>query len=576
MTNGDAGPSVDTQPAEFAVARPEIETAADVARERDMMRALSRAAQSVQQARAPEQVYDAIGRGLDAMAYHTTVMILDRERQNLWLAYVSMRDTVRRRVEKLLGIVLEEFCIKIEPDSLYHDILYGEEPRFFDLLLEPMSQALPRIVRPMTGQVLAMLRFGHGIFAPMRLDGDPIGLLAVAGKDLRATDTTAMSAFAAQAAIAIQNARLYEELEQANVDLERKVERRTAELRRTKERVEAVLNNSPDAVLLLTPDGTISSANPAFTGMFGYAPDELYDHDPALLICPTCADRFSQAMHKAKSGDGVQRLELKARRKDNTGFDASLALAPIMENGERISMVCTLRDVTGAKELERMKDEFVAFIAHELGTPLTSIRGYSELLLIRDLDKERQRRFLSLIQEQSTQLSGLVGDLLDLSRLEVGNGLSVDPRPIDLGKIVYRAVDPFRETSPGHTFGTDVAPDLPPVRGDSKRLRQVVRNLLSNAIKYSPEGGTLTVQVRALDDFVEVSVSDEGIGIAPEYQAHLFEKFNRAGVADSGIEGTGLGLVICKHIVEAHGGRIGVKSAPGVGSTFTFTIPVAG
>jgi PAS domain S-box-containing protein len=551
------------------------ETAADVARERDMMHALSRVAQSVQQARAPDQVYDAIGAGLEAMAYHTTVMILDEERKNLWLAYVSMGDTVRRRAEKLLGITLRDFRIEIEPGGMYYDFLYGEEPCYFDALIEPMRHSLPRIVRPLAGQVISLLGFEHGIFAPMRLDGDPIGLLAVAGKDLRATDTTAMSAFAAQAAIAIQNARLYEELEQANIDLERKVERRTAELRRTKERVEAVLNNSPDAVLLLTPDGTISSANPAFTKMFGYAPDELYDHDPGLLISSADTERFVETMDKAKSGHSALRLELKALRKDNTTFDASLALAPIKEDG-RIGMVCTLRDVTDAKELQRMKDEFVAFIAHELGTPLTSIRGYSELLLMRDLDAARQRRFLGMIQEQSTQLSALVGDLLDLSRLEVGNGLSVDPRPIDLGKIVYRAADPFRETSPDHTLVADVAPDLPPVRGDSKRLRQVVRNLLSNAIKYSPEGGTVTVRIQALDDFVQVNVSDEGIGISPEYQAHLFEKFNRAGAADSDIEGTGLGLVICKRIVEAHGGRIGVESAPGEGSTFTFAIPVAG
>jgi PAS domain S-box-containing protein len=574
MDNPNPTSPIENQLATYAVA-PQVETAADIARERDMMHALSRVAQSVQQAHAPDQVYHAIGEGLESMAYHATVMILDEERKNLWLAYVSMRDALRRRAEKLLSLTLEEFCIEIEPGNFYHDILYDRKPRFFDSLLEPMSQSLPRIVKPIIRQLLTLLGFEHGIFAPMRLGGEPIGLFAVAGKDLRATDTTAIGAFATQAAIAIQNAQLYEELESANTRLERKVAQRTAELRRVKERVEAVLDNSPDAVLLLTPEGAIASTNPAFTEMFGYAADELYGRVPILLICPTCVDRFGQAMHEAKSGGGVQRLELKARRKDEVTFDASLALAPIMENGERIGMVCTLRDVTDTKELDRMKDEFVAFIAHELGTPLTSIRGYSELLLMRDLDAARQRRFLGMIQEQSTQLADLVDDLRDLSRLEAGGGLSVDPRPIGLGKIVHKAVEPFQETSPGHTLIADIAPDLPRVRGDSKRLAQVVRNLLSNAIKYSPEGGDVMVHVRGCGGAVEVSVEDEGIGIAPEHQAHLFEKFNRAGASDSGIEGTGLGLVICKRIVEAHGGWIDVESAPGAGSTFTFAIPVA-
>lgn len=565
----------EAQPAGYFAAVRQAETAADVARERDMMHALNRVAQSVQQAHAPGKVYEAIGEGLDKLGFHTSVLVMNEMRASLRLAYVAMPDGLRRRAEMLLGITLEDFRIRVKPGGLYHDVLYGGEPRYFASLHEPMDAALPPVVRSLARRALALLGFEQGVYAPMRLNDEPIGLLVVAGRDLRETDTTAMSAFATQAAIAIQNARLYQQLESANTRLERKVARRTAELRRSTERLQAILDNSPDAVLLLTPDGRVASANPAFEAMFGYAVDQLYDSDPTLFVCPDYADEFGEAMCETMGGE-AQRLELKALRQDDVTFDASLALAPIRQDDELIGMVCTLRDVTTAKELDRMKDEFVAFIAHELGTPLTSIRGYSELLLTRDLEEERQRRYLGMIQEQSVQLDDLLDELLDLSRLEIGSGLAVDPEPICAGGIVQQVAEPLLDTSPDHTLVVDVPSGLPSIRGDSKRLAQVVRNLLSNAIKYSPDGGTVTVRVRALDDFVEVSVSDEGIGISPEHQANLFEKFNRAGAAASGIAGTGLGLVICQRIVEAHGGRIDVESTPGEGSTFTFAIPIAG
>jgi signal transduction histidine kinase len=225
-------------------------------------------------------------------------------------------------------------------------------------------------------------------------------------------------------------------------------------------------------------------------------------------------------------------------------------------------------------ELLARQREFVRAVAHELRNPLSVIAGYGDLLQRRQ-DLSEQAR--TLVQRQRSgweRMKRLVADLDEFNRLDVG--IKVQVGPIDIGPVVRECMARAQEQAGKHTIRTQMDDGLPTAMADSVRLGQVLDNLLLNAIKYSPEGGFITVSCTADGGMLRLNVEDEGLGIPSEHQEKLFTAFYRAARPEiSGIPGTGLGLTICRAIVEAHGGRIWVQSAPGRGSTFTFTVPTA-
>ncbi|MGQ9627652.1 MAG: GAF domain-containing protein [Anaerolineae bacterium] len=227
------------------------------------------------------------------------------------------------------------------------------------------------------------------------------------------------------------------------------------------------------------------------------------------------------------------------------------------------------------KEIDRMKSSFLSTAAHELRTPLTSIRGFSELLLVRkDIGPEERQQFLEFIHKQAVALTRLVDDLLDLSRIESGRGFHIAAEPVDMSQVIEENVRIFSEQSAIHSYRI-VGPEKWPVLiGDKDKLSQVMRNLLSNATKYSPQGGEVVIEARNKEGYLEISVSDQGIGMSAEQVARIFEKFYRGDASNTAIEGTGLGMVIVRHIVEGHGGKIWVESEQGVGTTVTFVLPL--
>jgi signal transduction histidine kinase len=221
------------------------------------------------------------------------------------------------------------------------------------------------------------------------------------------------------------------------------------------------------------------------------------------------------------------------------------------------------------------KSEFLANMSHELRTPLNAIIGFSEVLSERmfgDLN-EKQDEYLKDIYSSGTHLLSLINDILDLSKIEAGRMELTD---FDLPMALDNALMLVRERAQRRslTLHQDVDAGVGQIRGDERKIRQVVLNLLSNAIKFTPKGGRIELAAVPKDGCVEVSVSDTGVGIAPEDQEKVFEEFRQVGTADKKAEGTGLGLTLCRKFVEVHGGRIWVKSQVGLGSTFTFTIPV--
>lgn len=228
------------------------------------------------------------------------------------------------------------------------------------------------------------------------------------------------------------------------------------------------------------------------------------------------------------------------------------------------------------QRLSELKSDYVSMVSHELRTPLTSIKGFIATLQ-RDtrgfFDETAKRRFYDIMAHECDRLLRLINEMLDLARLEAGRKLTVDVREVNVRDALEKALATQQFYGHGrHQFVLDIADPTLKARADPDRLEQILLNLLSNAVKYSPDGGTVTVRARADGHFVTVTVSDEGIGIAPEHRSRLFERYQRV-VTDKSIKGTGLGLYLTKELVEAQGGEIWVESEPGKGSHFSFTLP---
>jgi signal transduction histidine kinase len=233
-----------------------------------------------------------------------------------------------------------------------------------------------------------------------------------------------------------------------------------------------------------------------------------------------------------------------------------------------------------SRELEaasRHKSEFLANMSHELRTPLNAIIGFSEVLSERMFGEinEKQAEYIGDILNSGQHLLSLINDILDLSKIEAGR-MELEISDFDLPGTIENTLTLVRERAVrrGITLGRTVDGRLGTIRADERKVKQVLLNLLSNALKFTPEGGTIDVRAAANDGAAEISVTDTGVGIAPEDQAAVFEEFRQVGTASKKVEGTGLGLAISRKFIELHGGRIWVESQVGSGSTFAFTLPL--
>ncbi len=253
----------------------------------------------------------------------------------------------------------------------------------------------------------------------------------------------------------------------------------------------------------------------------------------------------------------------------------------IMVRAHRLSpddLVVILEDVTELRRLQQIRTEFIDNLGHELRTPLSTVTLLAETLAreaeLADV-APRMRERIASIEEETGHLAQMVNEMLDLARMEGGSVLRLED-DVDLGRLAATSAERLRLFAERNavTLAIKIEPDLPTIRGDEARLGQVVVNLVHNAVKFSPDGGEVRVAVRRDGAAVAVSVTDHGIGIRPADRARIFERFYKADRARVRGGGTGLGLAIARHVVEGHGGRIGVESDEGAGSTFTFSIPI--
>jgi len=243
----------------------------------------------------------------------------------------------------------------------------------------------------------------------------------------------------------------------------------------------------------------------------------------------------------------------------------------LLENRRMARRIASLE---AQRELARMQDEFISTISHELRTPLGMIKGYVTTLMREDAkwDSETRLEFLEIVDEEADRLRELIDNLLDSSRLETGT-LGMTLEPTKLSTIIRDSVSRTQAVYPDMEVEIDIGDDIPVLQADPTRIAQVMDNLLSNANKYAP-GSQIAVASDRRDNVVEIGVQDGGLGIPPEHVPHLFERFYRVPEQSSNVRGTGLGLYICRKIIEAHSGEIGVESQEGSGTRIFFTLPI--
>jgi PAS domain S-box-containing protein len=368
-------------------------------------------------------------------------------------------------------------------------------------------------------------------------------------------------------------------------------------LRRSETDHRAIFERSPIGIARISSEGEMLEANPAllqmlehdFPAMRSHAwPDLLRAYDQAAArsrLEPMLAGITEGKSVQVRAGTGGGSwlwLQLTATSiPDPTGRPEHVLVMV-----EDVTVVREAQDKLGEalesqrsanitlEKLDRTKTEFLSIVSHEFRTALTGIQGFSELIRDGGLEPDEVRAYGGYIFNDADRVNRLIGDMLDLDRMESGR-MSIRTTDVDVNEVLSDAIA-RAGSSPSVEFKADLDPRLPIVVGDRDRLIQVVSNLVNNAVKYSPDGGTVTLASRAEGGFALISVTDTGVGIPPDEIGHVFERFRRvrSGAAQS-IPGTGLGLTIVKQIVEMHGGKIWVESAVGHGSAFHFTLPLA-
>ena len=407
------------------------------------------------------------------------------------------------------------------------------------------------------------------LVAPIRHQGEGVGTIYLShgagGPEFTQKDEETLVLFASQAAIAIANARRHREERRARADLE------------------TLIDTSPIGVVVFDAR---TGAPVSFNREARRIVDSLRNPDqtPEDLLTMVTFRRadgrefslreFSMA-ELLSVGETVRAEEIALKVPDGRSVTTLLNATPILsDEGAVESVVVTLQDMADIEELERLRAEFLAMVSHELRTPLTSIMGSATAIMDSgtDLDPAVVRQFVRIIGDQADNMNALVADLLDVARIETGT-LPVSPEPAEVAMLVDRARSGFTNAGGRNNLAIDVEPDLPLVMADRRRIVQVLGNLLSNAARNSPESSVIRVSAVREGVHVAISVADEGRGILADSLPDLFRKFSRAQSEEHGGD-TGLGLAICKGIVEAHGGRIWAESAGlGLGARFTFTLP---
>ncbi len=434
---------------------------------------------------------------------------------------------------------------------------------------------------------------GSFLNIPLTVENRIIGMLSLFDEKIGTFDADLMqmtTMIADYAAIALENVRLHER-ENALW--------RQAELERM--RLSLIIGSMAEGLLITDDKGAITSVNTSAEQLLAQAqvsfrPD-VHLHKLAKASNVQWISRLADIIDLALAGYTVKNQELVAgQAEERVPLTLSISAAPLLDgsgaSARPVGVVAVLNDITPTKQVERLKDEFVSVVSHELRTPLTAIKGYTQHLVrrierrlrktrstqgedrtaVNDLPENHDLRSLNIVQSQTEHLERLVSDLLDLSQVQWGK-LQLRPGAFNLVDLLVDMVRSVQSSTEQHTISLQIEASDANVIADRARIAQVIGNILDNAVKYSPYGGQVMVRLKQQDEYYQVSVSDQGLGVSPELFDHIFERFYRVhNTATQQLSGIGLGLYVAKAIIDRHGGRIWLERNEGMGSTFYFTL----
>jgi PAS domain S-box-containing protein len=439
--------------------------------------------------------------------------------------------------------------------------LIAHEPRIVRIpriASHPASIGFPPNHPPMTSFLGGPIALGNRIYGDLYLTDRQDA------PEFTDADEQLFGTLAHHAALAIENSERFAR-EHALLD--------QAQLERAS--LEAIFDSMTDAVLTTDLDGRIIRLNQraaawaetSTADAVGRLADEVF---PLF-------DEFGSRVHWSIS-DERPIVELSLRRSNSDVIPVSRAVAPIRDaSGLTVGTIQVLRDLRPQREVEQLKANIISLVSHELRTPLSHIKGYASSLLQPDVswDEATTRDFIASIERQADRLARLISDLLEISQLDAGGTSRLELEPVAPGALVERGLRQALPSADGHPLTSRVSDGLPPVLADTSHVERVLTNLIDNAAKYSPKGAPIVVDVARTGEMVTFAVADQGTGLTPEEQGHLFQRFYRSPRVKHRTPGTGLGLAICREIVQAHGGKIWAESVEGEGSVFRFTLPIA-
>ncbi len=411
-------------------------------------------------------------------------------------------------------------------------------------------------------------------------------LLFRANNSIRAREEAEIALSRANEELEDRVARRTLELSTANQKLASEItERKKAQLAQkdafvaiseARDRIDAIITSVADALLVTDSQDKIVLINPAAEALFGVKAEsvigsnlsEVVSDDELLL-------KISKARNELRGTDAIE-FDFDTTLMSDRKIHQVRASRLRDLNSRSKGLILLIHDVTRERQIEQMKIEFVSMAAHELQTPRTMILGYSELMLekSKEFNPAEQADFLRIINDKSAELSRLIDDILDLSRIENGRGMQLQFNRIEPESLCRDLLTDFEVANPEHRFLLEaVATDLA-INGDEARLAQVMENLLGNAIKYSPDGGLIRVVLEQEENWLKISVIDQGIGMTVLEMEHAFERFFRGDASNTAARGTGLGLSISRYIIEAHGGKIDIHSEKGTGTCLEIYLPL--
>lgn len=510
-----------------------------------------------------------------------------RVRQREYLLEISRAITQELDLEKVLGLVVRLstellaghaglIALRQESGGWHVAASYGINPALLKQLgplladipdqKDPARFELPEVNRRLQRMTeAASLGLLTGVGLPMVTRSEVVGVIFVFRSYrglFSADDRNLLSGFAAQAAIAVQNASLYRDVTQQ------------------RQHLASVLESSADGIFILDPAHKVIGFNRACARLTGMPSEQAIGMEHAQVI--VWAQRTHGIPLEEAEGSGwplhrqaTLYVEGDLRKPNGATTSVGVTYAPTAAaDGRLLGIVGNVRDITRFREAEELKSTFISIISHELRTPVALIKGYVGTLRREDARWEPAvvRQSLAVIEEEADHLATLIDDLLDASRLQAG-ALRLKQAEVSLDLVAARAAERFQTQSDKHRLQVHFPPAFPVVIADEDRLSQVVNNLLSNAVKYSPEGGTITISGQARADDVVVCISDEGPGIPQQDAPRVFDRFFRATESARTTKGTGLGLFLAKAVVEAHGGQIWVDETRTKGARICFSLP---